>query len=1057
MAKLSSDGKYVTVQKGDTLWAIAKQYLGAGSKYTELVKANNIKNANRICIGQKIYLTKAASSSSSSSSGSTTKPANVVVVEQFGLLSTSDDTLYATWSWSKRNKGKTLMTDKYKIVWEYETVQGWFSGETSDKTVDEDYYEDSEWDEFKIPEGALKVRFKIKPISKTYEVEETVETKQVVENNGLISKAASGLASLFTGAKASTSSTQTTTEKVTKTVAYFDNIAWSSWSTYTVTQLFDDISAPSVTIDKDNNLTAVIEKVDIDAESGEVVYVTFEVVKNDKTKFKESTALKVDQYKRVSYSCKVDGGHKYKVRCKPSKKTKYTTLQGEWSDFSSNVQSMPTAPKSIKQCKANGKDGDNYSVYLEWDKVESADTYTIEYTTKKEYFDNIGGDVKSVSTNDNVTSIVIYGLSTGEYFFRINANIEEAKYSSDWTDIASVTIGEPPAAPTTWSSTTTAVVGEPLRLYWVHNSADGSTQTYANVELTIDGHKTAYLVENDGYYGIDVNGILYKIRDYEDDTEKDLTSCCEVDTSGFSEGVTIKWQVSTAGIVRTLGPLSTPREVEVYAKPTLNLMVTDEYEIDEDGTINLLPPEDGVMDVLESFPFYLSASAGPEDSNQIPVSYYVSIISNETYETVDALGNLKMVNSDSEVYSQYFDIKTSLLVDFSAANIDLENNVEYTIKCTVAMDSGLTAEQTAVFKVSWIENQYQPYADIALNLNNFSTTIRPYCEEVKDIIHTVKNESGKYYADTRLADDIEFNDVYTTTGDPVYIGKNTRGAVVYYCIAYMDSEGNPYDTPIYYQVSNSDQQYVTTSTKLNRKTIKNLTTETGEVITLGSTEEYGEGYYCTVEERILVEDITLSVYRRNFDGGFTLIADGIDNTNITSVTDPHPALDYARYRIVATAKSTGAVSFNDLPAFPIGCVSAIIQWDEEWSNYDGSNEDERAEPTWGGSILYLPFNIDVSDSNNSDVTHVRYVGRKRPVAYYGTQLGETSTWNMEVVKEDIDTIYALRRLQQWMGDVYVREPSGSGYWATVGVSFNLKHNALTVPVTLNITRVEGGI
>ena len=46
-----------------------------------------------------------------------------------------------------------------------------------------------------------------------------------------------------------------------------------------------------------------------------------------------------------------------------------------------------------------------------------------------------------------------------------------------------------------------------------------------------------------------------------------------------------------------------------------------------------------------------------------------------------------------------------------------------------------------------------------------------------------------------------------------------------------------------------------------------------------------------------------------------------------------------------------------------------------------------------------------------------------------------------------------------MGNVYVREPSGSGYWATVSVSYSRKHNELTMPVTLAITRVddaEGG-
>ena len=42
-----------------------------------------------------------------------------------------------------------------------------------------------------------------------------------------------------------------------------------------------------------------------------------------------------------------------------------------------------------------------------------------------------------------------------------------------------------------------------------------------------------------------------------------------------------------------------------------------------------------------------------------------------------------------------------------------------------------------------------------------------------------------------------------------------------------------------------------------------------------------------------------------------------------------------------------------------------------------------------------------------------------------------------------------------MGDVYVRQPSGSGYWASIKVSFSQTHCEVTIPVTLDITRVEG--
>lgn len=45
-----------TVVKGDTLWAIAKKYLGDGSKSSELAKINNISNPNVLKVGQVIKL-----------------------------------------------------------------------------------------------------------------------------------------------------------------------------------------------------------------------------------------------------------------------------------------------------------------------------------------------------------------------------------------------------------------------------------------------------------------------------------------------------------------------------------------------------------------------------------------------------------------------------------------------------------------------------------------------------------------------------------------------------------------------------------------------------------------------------------------------------------------------------------------------------------------------------------------------------------------------------------------------------------------------------------------
>ena len=206
-----------------------------------------------------------------------------------------------------------------------------------------------------------------------------------------------------------------------------------------------------------------------------------------------------------------------------------------------------------------------------------------------------------------------------------------------------------------------------------------------------------------------------------------------------------------------------------------------------------------------------------------------------------------------------------------------------------------------------------------------------------------------------------------------------------------------------------------------------------------------------------MNNVLLSVYRREFDGSFTELASGLDSSLPTTITDPHPALDYARYRIVATSKETGSVSYYDLPGYLVGGNAVIIQWDEDWSSFDTTEDAPLEQPAWSGSMLVLPYNIDVSESNNSDVSLIEYVGRQHPVSYYGTHLGVSASWSMEIPKTDKETIYALRRLARWMGDVYVREPSGAGYWATISVSFSQKHCELTIPVSLKISQVEGGV
>ena len=738
-------------------------------------------------------------------------------------------------------------TKEYNVVWYYATGDGvWFVGNDGTVKVKQSVYS--------APSNAICVKVKIKPISDTYEVNQKV------------------------------GKTSTTTNV---------NYWVAGWSTEQIYYFSDNPPTkppkPTVKIEK-FKLTAELANLDVNAKE-----IYFQVIKDDTTVYKTGSSKIITS--SASWSCQVAAGSKYKVRCY----SKRDTLMSDWSEYTDNLETIPATPLTIPTLKATSAT----SVLLTWLKDDNAKSYELEYTTKKSYFDS--SDKTTIISSITTTSYEKTGLESGsEYFFRLRAVNDQG--SSGWSPIESIKIGKAPSAPTTWSSTTTAIVGEPLNLYWMHNSEDGSIQKKAYLELYINGVK-------------ETKTLTYDIPD----DKADEVTTYSIDTSGYNEGTKIEWRVKTAGIVDEYSGWSVQRTIDIYGPPVLDRGVKD-YN-------------NALMSVLTTFPFYVHGSAFPK--TQKPVGYHLTIIANNSYETLDNIGNVKNVSAGDEVYSKYFDTSENLLVEFSANNLSLENNMSYTIKCSVTMDSGLTAEETSTFSVAWTDNEYEPNAELAIDENTLSAYIHPFCKDI-----------------------------------------------------------------------------------------------------------YGR----------IIRGITLSVYRREYDGSFVELATGLDNESNTFITDPHPSLDYARYRIVAKSTATGAISYYDMPGYPVGGKSVVIQWDEDWSEFDPSGEsNELEQQPWMGSMLILPYNIDVSDNYKPDTELVEYIGRKHPVSYYGTQQGVSATWNISIPKNDKDTLYALRRLSVWMGNVYVREPSGSGYWANIVVSFSQKHAELTIPVTFSITRVEGGV
>ena len=1428
----------------------------------------------------------------------TTKTDKNPVIETFGIQSGTDRTLYVTWRWNGGVVKGSDRTDHYRVLWEYTTGDGvWFEGSDSTSTKAQSTYN--------APSNAKKVRVRVKAIAKKHKVNK-------------------------------------------KEVAWFATTDWSTVNgkvkaviKFTEPIVIGQPPVPTVTIEN-YILTVSVTNLATDINADEIM---FEIVQDDVTVITGAYPVDIN-LSTASMSLPIEAGHVYKARCIAYNSKEEE--QSEWTDYSANVGTIPVGPSGFNTVEAASES----SVKLTWTASLNATGYDIEYTSDRNYFDT-SNQTQTLSIEGGGSTVgIVTGLETGkEWFFRIKA--KNANGESGWSSIASVVLGKDPAAPTTWSSSTTCKAGEVITLYWIHNSEDNSPQTSAEIKvsLIVGGSVTSETT----------------IPITSTDTDATKTYSYAYETNGLTENTRILWSVRTAGITGNYSEWSTVREINVYAPPTLVLEVTD-----QNGT---------AIDTVTEYPIKVKATPGPVSQNA--VSMYLEVIANESYTTVDNIGNEQLVKKGDKVYSTVVDRPSTeygCIFWLYPSSVNLDNNISYTVNCLVSMDTGLTAESSKEFTVSWTETQYVPNAEIGINKDDISAYIKPYvyaeedeesndessggnentdnlsftainvsnqfpeykyiyfdgitygkgiyvgtgakytdftpdsysseyyimtcfyskdginwsegtisaeyiskpffvndkfiayecdrgfhystdgktwklgtCDDPGFAIYSIIYANGKYIAvgdsmQNRAGiycseNGIDWYLVYkdrtiegyiggectissVAYGNGLYIALNLSGgkdySTIYYsedgidwmtrnmsCGLNKDLFSRPYDliynegkfiaigdcggnnlyyrysedgwnwmqsdpipnveiepTPsfgdyssvgydiayyknIYFIIGNDDAGAINNGalwysikggkwTKFD-DTNGNILDEDGNVVQLksgsdatvvingdkvlissdsyiyyaemnpwkqmstlpyrfydGATVVYNDEihilgsdyssnrkshykwdgnnwtqlddvpyeichccavvynneihilsssysayekyhykwdgsswtevstlpeslsdgaavvynneihvfryryhykwngtnwikvsdlpkyvYYptavvCNNEIHIINGDdwasrqlhlkwngaewtevstlpynfpyrncavvynneihilgsgssdsneimkshykwngenweevsilpynlyrgavivydnaihilgsnssdirgtshysfatgssdsgqttyppVTLSVYRREFDGDFTEIATGIKNGSNTYVIDPHPALDFARYRIVAIDNKTGAVSYNDPPGYPVGEKAIIIQWDEKWSNFDvdPDNEDALSTPPWTGSLLKLPYNIDVSDSNDTDVSLVEYIGRKHPVSYYGTQRGETASWSVDIPKHDKDTLYALRRLRVYMGDVYVREPSGSGYWARIKVSFSQTHCETVIPVSIELTRVEGG-
>lgn len=902
----------------------------------------------------------------------------------------------ATWtSWVNNHQTLAGRTDHFHVLWGYN-----LGGPNHFDYVDiTDINHPTS--EYTYPANAKKVWIQIQPIAKTH----TVNKKEVEWYVG----------------------------------------AWGDGKA--VPDLMEAPETPSVpSIFQDGNVFTI--RVDnLDPDQGIYKHVVeFELYKGSAQSAKLYQRKKIEvKYRAAEFKTEVGNDDVYKVRCRltryPPSDDAYRTsiVSSEWTNFSQEYASPMSKPSKISKCQSASEN----SVYLKWTAVKTATKYVIEYTTNKEWFDTAGGQVqtaevdKDPATGNLPNEKTIVGLeyshdANNTYYFRVKAVKNDPttsnEVSSGWSPIASTIIGKRPEPPTTWSSTTTAMVGEPLFLYWVHNAVDNSSETYAQIKFDIDGTVTTETIKNEST-----------------GDDKDKTKSWAFNTSSLSAGGVIKWMVRTKGAINEWSDYSIQREINVYAKPVV--------------TSRILDSSGNVTTTINSFPFIVNASVSA--GSQRPIGYSVTVTSDQDYEDIDDVGNSVTINKNQEIYSKYFNVSDEnesgdLVLELTPGDINLKSSMQYTVTIIASMDSGLTGSDTTSFDVIWDESIPQPTAGVGVNKEDYSAYVNPIC--YGSYIQEHKDYSSDFNYKQAITDDLNVGDVLISDEPHTSDWSSIKIHCLEGDVFNLSGRGGS-SVRLWCFIDYTYEVKAISGTNETAEDLELIAPSDGYLI-VNANENDGYtlvGDVSYLDESVTDDDIVLSVYRREYDGGFVELARDMPNREGVYVTDPHPALDYARYRIVAKRKSTGAMSFSDIPSYYFGEKAIIIQWNDVWQNFETESPDALYDSPFSGSLLRLPYNVDVSEKTNIDVSLIEYIGREHPVSYYGTQTGYTATWSVEIDKKDTETLYALRRLAKWTGDVYVREPSGSGYWANIKVSFSQTHLQLTIPVTMEITRVEGGV
>lgn len=724
-------------------------------------------------------------------------------------------------------------------------------------------------------------------------------------------------------------------------------------------------------------------------------------------------------YADLSFGCAA--GVSYEAWCQAVYENASNTAYSLLSDHSTPFGKGPAIPE-FKVDFCGTKSG--HEIYLEWNDV-SADTYDIVWASKGEYLRLFDIGLSTLVTGiTNVYTLIDVGTG-GEYWFMVRA-LDEHGNTSDWSWPIKRTVGATPGVPSTWSNKSKFIISDDpdadILLNWVHSSTDGSREYYAHLVIDI----------NTGDETREYNLVLSK----EPQTE------VVDDVSVYPAG---KDWLDESGQIR---PNYSGSEVYVNQSPSNEITRTSVTDISY-VTVNKLFNYDGqdvVYDSVTTFnlsDFIRTKQTDPDPGEEPlpPLTYGASI----SWKVQTAGAWMRQETpvfggySITRVINCYTKPIINAIFTYSNTNPSPINTVtRYPFYLYAFVDNHLHTNQVPIYYLVEIKPRTS-YTRV--NINGTTEMITPDTVIFRKELNNV--------ADTSFF--IEFN-----AGDLVF--ENGIAYDAYVTVVTNAGTDNVTSQHVVMNLSGSSDE-VQVGADLyydNSNAVAYVRPFVFEEVSAVPSEyrviEYLTGYY-------------LSIYRINSDNTLSEVIKNVVSQSefieMRYYCDPYPTMGNMAYRIVAVHRTTGRVIFGDFGPLNNNEKGIIIQWGDMFSSVAAVPDPAKVVinpgDSWAGNMLRLPYNVDVTEKSSVDVTKVNYIGRTSPVTYYGTAVNSSWSIKADIDISDTKSIMLLRKLAEYPGDVYFRESSGMGFWATVTVSFPRNHLAVATTVNIDVTKVSGAV